>query len=225
LKSIFDFNQYNRDMWVEGKAKKITLSKILDAGAGTGRYKKLFDHCEYYSTDFCRERSTLYSKMDFVSDIMFIPICNESFDVVLCTEVLEHTAEPIRIIEEFGRILKVNGILLLTAPLGAGLHQEPFIYYGGFTPYWYRKFLTKYGFRNIKIMPNGGFFRHYGQESQRFLSYISTKNGLIKMILFPYFKILMPIVCHILDRLDKDNRFTVGYFVEAIKQGDSLENS
>lgn len=74
-----------------------------------------------------------------------------SFDVVLCTEVLEHEPEPIRAVHEFARIVRPGGKLLLTAPLGSGLHQDPFHFYGGYTPYWYRRFLTEAGFDNIEV--------------------------------------------------------------------------
>jgi len=33
-----------------------------------------------------------------------------------------------------------------------------------------------------------------------------------------YFSVFMPIVCNFIDKFDKDRRFTVGYFVEAIKK-------
>jgi len=221
---IFDFNQFNRDMWVEKKAAEISIgSKVLDAGAGTGRYRHLFSHCDYKATDFCREPSTIgsYSKMDYICDVTSIPVPDESFDAILCTEVLEHVPQPIEVIREFSRILKTGGTLLLTAPLGCGMHQQPFIYYGGFTPYWYMKFLCEYGFEDIRITPNGGFFKHYGQESQRFNSYISPKNPPLRLLALPliaYSGIFLPILCYVLDRMDKDDYFTVGYFVEARKR-------
>jgi len=37
----------------------------------------------------------------------------------------------------------------------------------------------------------------------------------LKVVLVAYFRIFMPILCHVLDRIDKDKCFTVGYFVEA----------
>ena len=39
-----------------------------------------------------------------------------------------------------------------------------------------------------------------------------------KVILYCYFSIIMPALCHYLDKFDRDRRFTVGYFVEAIKK-------
>ncbi len=86
--------------------------------------------------------------MDYVSDITDIPVHDESFDVIICTEVLEHVPEPIKTVQEFSRIIRPGGQLFITAPLGCGLHQVPYIFYGGYTPYWYEKFLPEYGFEN-----------------------------------------------------------------------------
>jgi ubiquinone/menaquinone biosynthesis C-methylase UbiE len=97
-----------------------------------------------------------YGQIDYVSDIASIPVPAASFDCLFCAEVLEHVPEPISAIKEFNRILKLGGYLFLSAPLGADLHQQPYHYYGGFTPHFYRKFLPEYGFEILKIEPNGG---------------------------------------------------------------------
>jgi len=119
---------------------------------------------------------------------------------------LEHIPEPILAIKEFSRILKNNGKLFLSAPLGSGLHQLPYHYYGGFTPEFYKKFLPEYGFEIISIEPNCGFFKHLAQELWR--AYFIAKNEeLLKLI--PW-----------LSQKDSENlikEFTVGFHVEAKK--------
>lgn len=228
---IFNFNAYNRGQWIAKKAQEIPAgSRVLDAGAGSTRYRDYFLHCDYKTQDFCQYHGAEwnYGKIDYVCDINKIPVPDESFDVVLCTEVFEHVPEPIEVIKEFSRILKGGGKLLLSAPLGCGIHQEPYIYYGGYTPFWYHRFLPKYGFEDVKVTANGGFFKHYGQESARFLTYLFPEQQVLlkkimalplKVILAGFFRGLMPVLCHYLDRLDKDRHFTVGYFVETVKRG------
>lgn len=229
-KSIFRFNAYNRHRWMAKMAKTVPAgSDVLDAGAGTGPYRNFFSHCNYKSQDFCQEHSTegKYTEMDYVCDIANIPVPDESFDVVICSEVLEHVPEPIKAIQEFSRILRQGGRLLLTAPLGCGLHQEPYIYYGGYTPFWYQRFLPMYGFEDLKILPNCGFFKHYAQQSRRFVKYLFPPNMTtphklltfpLKIVLSLWFRKLIPVLCHFLERFDKDKSFTVGYFVEASKK-------
>jgi ubiquinone/menaquinone biosynthesis C-methylase UbiE len=239
LQRIFIFNQYERDSFVrEWAAKLAPGSKVLDIGAGPCRYRPLFSHCNYYAQDFAKyEGSTQgsladegrwsYGKLDFISDATAIPAPDGSFDAVLCTEVLEHVAEPIVVVYEISRILRPGGRVLMAAPLGSGLHQEPYHYYGGYTPYWYRKFLTEAGFTEIQVMPNGGFFKHYGQESQRFSAFIDPRrvSGRARYLLaplwlltLPWFRGVLPLTCHYLDYLDSHKGFTVGYHVTAVRK-------
>ncbi|MEW6380719.1 MAG: methyltransferase domain-containing protein [bacterium] len=229
LNKIFNFNQHNRDQWVARKAKEIPVgARVLDAGAGGGRYRYLFSHCDYKTQDFCQLPGYKYGEMDYICDIIDIPVSDESFDIILCTEVLEHVPEPIKVIEEFSRILRQGGRLLLSAPLGCGIHQQPYIFYGGYTPFWFDRFFPKYSLKLMEITPNGGFFKHYGQESTRFLTILFPDNTSssariltlpLKVMLACYFRVLMPFVCHYLDRMDLNHHFTVEYFVEAIKRG------
>ncbi|MBU1853979.1 MAG: methyltransferase domain-containing protein [Candidatus Omnitrophica bacterium] len=222
------FNENNRYKWIADQASLISDgAKVLDAGAGACRYSSLFDHCDYKTQDFCQSTHIQYRKIDYVCDVSSIPVDNDAFDVVLCAEVLEHVSEPIKVVQEFSRILKKNGKLLITAPLGCGVHMQPHIFYGGFTPFWYEKFLSECGFGNIKVMPNGGFFEQYTQESVRFWNFIfpKSRSRIKKILWFPfeaisalYFCMILPIWGHFLRDLDEEKRFTVGYFVEAVKK-------
>ncbi len=233
---ILNFNLVKRDTWVAQQASLIPENNsVLDVGAGSCPYREYFSHCDYRTQDFTslspeqlRGRCG-YDKIDYVCDATNIPVSDANFDVILCTEVLEHVPEPIKVINEFARILKPGGKVLLTAPLGSGIHQEPYHFYGGYTPYWYQKFLTEAGFSDIYIEPNGGFFKHYGQESIRFAQMtipwkLNTNIGLrflwvpLWLVLLPWFALILPILCHFLDNLDKNQDFTIGYHVTATKK-------
>ena len=235
VRKFFDFNAYERGRWVALQAQAIPSgSRVLDVGAGSCPYRENFGHCEYKTHDFEGLAShqlsgkSGYGKIDYASDILSIPVDSNSFDVILCTEVLEHTPEPIRVMEEFARILRPGGKLLLSAPLGSGLHQEPYHYYGGFTPFWYQTFLKKVKFDHVTIEANGGFFKHYGQESIRFICLTvpwKIDSGRLGrwfwcipwLFLSPICLFFIPVLCHSLDSLDKDQGFTVGYHVTAYK--------
>jgi SAM-dependent methyltransferase len=229
---LLNFNQVDRDRWVRGEAAQLTPgSRVLDVGAGSAPYRDAFAHCEYRTQDFTQLQPTQlrhggYGAIDYVCDAAEIPVPDASFDAVLCTEMLEHVPEPIRVIRELGRILKPDGVLILTAPLGSGIHQEPYHFYGGYTPYWYERFLPDAGFDRIRIEANAGSLRFFGQESIRFLR--STRPFALRMPLaaeliwaplwllaLPVLGIAVPVACAMLDRFDRERRFTVGYHLIA----------
>lgn len=234
--SFFSFNLIDRDRWVADQARQLPAgSRILDVGAGSCPYRHLFDHCEYRTQDVAllhgdQLRHGGYGRIDYVGDAASIPAPDGEFDAVLCTEMLEHHPEPIRVVKELARILKPGATLLLTAPLGSGIHQEPYHFYGGYTPYWYEKFLGEAGFKDLNIQPNAGFFRFFAQESLRYLQLSAPWRipaGLLSRALWaplwialvPLFGLLMPALGVLIDRWDQEKRFTVGYHVRAVRSG------
>ena len=234
--SFFAFNLINRDHWVAAQAKQLPAgSSILDVGAGSCPYRHLFNHCEYRTQDVAllqgdQLRHGGYGRIDYVGDATAIPAPEGEFDAVLCTEMLEHHPEPIRVVKELSRILKPGGVLLLTAPLGSGIHQEPYHFYGGYTPYWYEKFLPEAGFEQITITANQGFYRFFSQESLRYLQLSAPwripKGLLVRMLwaplwllLLPFLGLLIPLIGVLIDGWDQERRFTVGYHVSAVRSG------
>ena len=232
---VLNFNQVERDLWVRRQAARLPKdTSVLDVGAGNCPYRAYFPHCSYQTQDFAsltpdqlRDRKS-YGTIDYACDATAIPVPDNHFDVVLCTEVLEHVPEPIKVVQEIARVLKPGGKLLLTAPLGSGIHQAPYHFYGGYTPYWYQRFLTQAGFSEVQVEPNGGFFKHYGQESIRFAKMLTPWKAPapwlarlfllpVWLISLPWFILAAPISCHLLDRLDRYIEFTIGYHVIAIK--------
>ena len=230
MSRMFAFNECERDDWVAAQAALVpSQSRVIDIGAGSCPYRAHFAHCEYRAHDFAKlEQGQLrggdaYAAVDYISDICDLPVPDGSFDVALCTEVLEHIPDPIRAVGETARVLRSGGRLILTAPLGSGLHQEPYHFYGGYTPHWYRKFLGEAGFVDISIQPNRGFFSHYGQECIRFLAMLAPWRGTSRLPWFPLWLVglpwclLIPLLAKALDRLDREKGFTVGYHVTATK--------
>lgn len=169
-------NKTTREAWIENTLKSLPAGlKLLDAGAGEQAYKPLCTHLEYVSQDFAlydgkgngkglQTENWDYSQLDIISDITSIPEPEASFDAVLCTEVFEHLPEPVLAINEFNRILKTGGVLILTAPFCSLTHFAPYHYYSGYNRYFYEKFLTENGFQILELVPNGNFFEYVAQE-------------------------------------------------------------
>jgi len=233
---VFFFNQVDRDGWIKQQASRLADGSIvLDAGAGSCPYRDSFSHCEYRTQDFTNLQGDQlsggqYGEMDYVCDITSIPVEDGSFDAVLCSEVLEHVADPVAVVQEFARILKPSGTLLLTAPLGSGIHQEPYHYYGGYTPFWYEKYLAEAGFEHISVESNAGSLQACAQESMRFIQLSRPfKLGMplwvellwlpVWLLLLPFLAIAAPVFSYILRSYDNNRDFTVGYHVIAKRKG------
>jgi ubiquinone/menaquinone biosynthesis C-methylase UbiE len=210
-------NLTNREKWLKKALKKIKKGKkILDAGAGELQYKKYCKHLNYVSQDFneytgnntkegFQQKKWDTSKIDIVSDIVNIPVKNNSFDAIMCIEVFEHIPEPALAIKEFARILKKNGKVIITAPFCSLTHFAPYYYGNGYSKYWYEKILKDNGFKNIKIDFNGNYFYYINQEINRIFE-VSTRyikgNYLIKLI----WLIVRPIVSFILTSMAKNGK-------------------
>jgi SAM-dependent methyltransferase len=134
------------------------------------------------------------------------------------------------VVQELARILRPGGVLLLTAPLGSGIHQEPYHFYGGYTPYWYQKFLAEAGFEHVSVTANRGFYRFFAQESLRFLQLSAPWRLAVAipvrmlwaplwLLLAPLLGLLMPVLGVVMDGWDQEKRFTVGYHVRAVRLG------
>ncbi len=172
-------NHATRVKWVAEHLRAIPAgSRLLDVGAGEMQFRELCSHLEYVSQDFDRYDGKGDGKglqmqkwssghVDIVSDITQIPEPDASYDALLCTEVFEHLPDPILAIEEFLRLLRPNGTLLLTAPFCSLTHFAPFHFYTGFNEYFYRYHLEKAGFDIVEITSNGNFFEFVAQELRR----------------------------------------------------------
>ncbi|MCX7016043.1 MAG: class I SAM-dependent methyltransferase [Candidatus Sumerlaeota bacterium] len=63
------------------------------------------------------------SGADIVADICHMPqVLGDSFGVIVCTEVLEHTRNPFAAVEELARVLRPGGHLLCTTPFNLRIH-------------------------------------------------------------------------------------------------------
>jgi ubiquinone/menaquinone biosynthesis C-methylase UbiE len=185
-------NLSNRIEWIEQKLLNIPKGlSILDAGAGELPYKKYCNHLNYTSQDFgqydgkgdnlgAQTGTWDNSKLDIVSDITNIPVDNSSFDVVLCSEVIEHVPNPLDALKELTRVLKKDGFIILTAPFISATHFAPYHFCTGFSKYFYEKHLKELGFEIIELTQNGNFFESVAQELQILNSFAKkyTNTGL-----------------------------------------------
>lgn len=201
--------------------------KILDAGAGECPYKNFFSHLQYVSADFCQVDNDYDQKdIDLVCDLTSIPVQNESFEAVLCTQVLEHVKDPQAVIKEFYRVLKPKGKLFLSAPQGWEQHQKPYDFFR-FTSFALAHLFKTAGFKVIYIKPMGGYFRYLSARIQKIIFYLfpPTRHLFFEIIRYPFklivggfFCLLIPIIFFYLDKIDREKDQTLGYTCYCLKE-------
>ena len=78
-----------------------------------------------------------------LGNITALPEPDAAFDAILCSEVLEHVPDPTMVLDEFARLIKPMGKLILTAPFASMVHFASYHYCSGFSRYWYEHHLTQ----------------------------------------------------------------------------------
>jgi SAM-dependent methyltransferase len=135
---------------------------FLDVGCGTQPFRTLIEpQVERYLTYDIESRA---GEIDFIGDAEDMrAVADESIDCMLCSEVLEHVPHPHVAIREFARILRPGGVLLLTVPFLARLHEEPHDYFR-YTRHGLRRLLDDGGFDIDEIAETGSLFSFLGHQ-------------------------------------------------------------
>lgn len=130
---------------------------LLDIGCGAQIYRELVPtECVYTGIDTIDARSRFgYDMPDtryFEGDDW--AVADGSFDVALCTEVLEHIAEPAAFVGRIHRCLRPGGRLVMTVPFAARWHFIPYDYWR-YTPSGLHTLLAAAGFTDIVVHARG----------------------------------------------------------------------
>lgn len=197
------------------KSAKFSHGKLLDIGCGQMPYRAIFlPHVkQYIGMDKRGEDADI--KKDFLKTI----IPSKSYDTVLCTQVLEHTPEPQKLLVKIHKILTKNGILILTVPFTGYLHEVPNDYYR-FTKFGLQYMLSKANFKTIYIKSEGNWISSIGQE---IISYLEpTYNRFLlkypKRLLQLFIFLLIKVFSHLPKRFTKSEYSTINYVVVAKKK-------
>jgi SAM-dependent methyltransferase len=146
------------DQFVANISRDISKgSRVLDAGAGECTYASAFAHCNYVSCDRAiGDPAWDYRGLSVIADVAALPFKRGTFDAVLCTQVLEHSCEPLSCCQQMAGLLRPGGRVYLTVPfLGDPLHQEPYDFYR-YTKHALRHLLQDAGLSPLDISPIGG---------------------------------------------------------------------
>ena len=127
---------------LSGKLTRVTLDRFIAAHGSDRRTLDIGAQNGPYAVHFPRRIALDIKRgigVQIIGDAQSLGIADASFEVVLCTEVLEHLPEPQRAIDEIFRVLVPGGQLLLTTRFLFPIHDAPHDYFR----------FTKYGLRHL----------------------------------------------------------------------------
>jgi SAM-dependent methyltransferase len=111
--------------WLSAEAERAAADlgryRVLDVGCGFRPYEPLFaPHAsDYIGVDMDNPAADLQGAVEA------LPVPNRSFDVVLCTQVLEHTTDPALAVRELARVVAPGGRILASTHGTAVYHPAP----------------------------------------------------------------------------------------------------
>ena len=129
---------------------------LLDLGGNKIRKRGQFEYDEslfqVVYADLSAEKSP-----DLQTDAGMLPLRDDSFDVVVCAEVLEHVYQPEIVVREIFRVLRPGGLLVVTVPFLVQIHAHPQDF-GRYTDTFWETLLSRAGLVGFKIECHGGFW-------------------------------------------------------------------
>ncbi|MDD3324201.1 MAG: methyltransferase domain-containing protein [Sulfurospirillaceae bacterium] len=127
---------------------------ILDFGAGNSPYETMFTCKKYIKADVCQNQSGSINIVLDAKTFRALPIEDESVDMILCMDVLEHSGNVEAILKDFHRILKPKGRLLISVPFLYREHEMPHDLMRFTSSYMLRE-VTNVEFKDIEITKVG----------------------------------------------------------------------
>jgi SAM-dependent methyltransferase len=111
--------------WLRAEAdrarQELGRARVLDVGSGIAPYRPFFEpHAESYVTVDADG-----TRADLAGSVEQLPVDDASFDVVLCTQVLEHCADPAQAVRELRRVTAPGGRVLASTHGVQVYHPAP----------------------------------------------------------------------------------------------------
>ena len=132
---------------------------VLDVG-GAEFFETVRRHSIDFATWTCLESSLARGTDDarfrlVQGDGCAMDFADGEFDTVLNIQVLEHVFEPLRMVDEIGRVLRPGGHAIFLIPQTSTTHLAP-DYHCNFSRYWIRGAMERAGLAIVEHRPLGG---------------------------------------------------------------------
>jgi SAM-dependent methyltransferase len=143
------------------KYAKHLRGTVLDVGCGTGGFGRLCPWLDVYGIDNDARALQLASQYErtTLADLNTgqLPYADESFDSVLCKDILEHLAEPWLLVSEIKRVLRYGGsVVASTVQARPRRVWADYTHIRGFSSGAFRLMFEDVGFHVGRVTPMGG---------------------------------------------------------------------
>ncbi len=141
--------------------QEVLHGQVLDVGCGRQPYRSLVEGVGgvYLGYDLPRPGAMAH----VLGTASALPFAENSFDAVLCTEVLEHLPAPQDCLREVARVLRPGGHALVTCPWLWGPHEVPYDFYR-YTEYGLRYLTERAKLGVVSIEKTCGILAALGQR-------------------------------------------------------------
>jgi len=165
--------------------------RVLDVGCGAQPYRSLFLAREYIGMELDTPQNRAHKKANVFYSGRDFPFGSESFDSLVCNEVLEHVFTPTEFVCELNRVLKPGGHLLLTVPFVWDEHEQPYDY-ARYSSFGLRVLITNAGFEVLDHVKTMSDIRVLCQLVNAYLYKVTvSKNQYLN--LFSTFLLMAPV--------------------------------
>lgn len=148
--------------WLQDVALNEAHGVMLDYGCGGQPYRSFFmpKLSSYIGADVAAAEGVC---LDIeIEPAKQLPIDAASIDTLLSTQTLEHLDDVEFYLSECARLVRPEGVLILTAPMQWRHHEVPYDYWR-FTKYGLISLLERHEFSIKSISPCGGVYALIGQ--------------------------------------------------------------
>lgn len=190
----------------------------IDVGCGAMPYRPDLEAAasSYASLDIEPRTSGLDYQCS-VTDMS--PVGDAAYDTALCSEVLEHVAEPDVAVNELARILSPGGHLIVTVPFLARLHEEPHDFQR-FTEHGLRRLLVEGGFDVVEVERTGSVGSFIGHQVSTAAVAPSLHIPVLGRLVWALNAVFVVAPARLVDRLlgPLARKLPLGYVAVAIKR-------
>lgn len=141
--------------WLRAQADELRGSspRVLDVGCGVKPYYPFFAGVvsEYVGVDVVENPAA-----ELLGPVEALPVEDASFDVVLCTQVLEHCDDPAQAVRELRRVTRPGGRVLASTHGVQVYHPSPADYWRWTHEGLHRLFTTSAEWSTVTVEPAAG---------------------------------------------------------------------